>query len=167
MLSSARAKNDSVGNGGVPPLANGNFVVRSLMWDGAAVDVGATWGQGATGLVGTVSVAKSLPASSDSPIPFQRPTRNVSIASARRERGQNQRWERGGSRRQIFLQPPAVFSLPLFEPLGPSTGLMAMGKRYEQTISWRDEPVRNRANTRCLGPLVWSSAFRRFGRNTA
>ncbi len=47
--------------GGVTALTNGNYVVASQSWDGAAVDVGAvTWGNGNGGTVGTVSVANSL-----------------------------------------------------------------------------------------------------------
>jgi hypothetical protein len=53
---------DAVGNGGVFVLANGNFVVRSSVWDnGAAVDAGAvTFGSGSTGISGAVSAANSL-----------------------------------------------------------------------------------------------------------
>ena len=52
---------DQIGNAGVLPLANGNYVVRSTLWDGAAVNVGAvTWGSGTTGITGTVSSANSL-----------------------------------------------------------------------------------------------------------
>ncbi len=53
--------NDSVGGGGVTALTNGNYVVSSSSWDGAAADVGAaTWGDGATGISGAVSSANSL-----------------------------------------------------------------------------------------------------------
>lgn len=54
--------NDQVGGAGVTALTNGNYVVRSTQWDGvAATNVGAaTWGNGATGLVGEVSAANSL-----------------------------------------------------------------------------------------------------------
>lgn len=43
-------------------LSNGNYVVDSRYWDnGAVVDVGAaTWGNGTTGITGTVSTANSL-----------------------------------------------------------------------------------------------------------
>ncbi len=43
-------------------LTNGNYVVGSPHWDnGTAIDVGAvTWGDGATGSVGTISVSNSL-----------------------------------------------------------------------------------------------------------
>ena len=53
---------DSVGNGGVTALANGNYVVRSPSWDnGAVVDAGAvTWGSGTTGVSNTISAANSL-----------------------------------------------------------------------------------------------------------
>ncbi|MEQ1921049.1 MAG: hypothetical protein ABL952_00945 [Pyrinomonadaceae bacterium] len=53
--------NDQVGDGGVTVLTNGNFVVRSSNWDGAAVDVGAvTLGSGTTGIFGVISPANSL-----------------------------------------------------------------------------------------------------------
>jgi hypothetical protein len=53
--------NDNVALGGATALANGNYVVRSTFWDGAAVDVGAvTWCNGVTGTTGTVSAANSL-----------------------------------------------------------------------------------------------------------
>jgi filamentous hemagglutinin family protein len=54
--------NDQIGNGGVTPLTNGNYVVRSLIWNnGAATHAGAvTWGNGTTGTTGAVSVANSL-----------------------------------------------------------------------------------------------------------
>ncbi len=52
---------DRVGDGGVTALANGNYVVSSYTWDGAATDVGAvTWGNGATGIKGVVSPLNSL-----------------------------------------------------------------------------------------------------------
>lgn len=53
---------DEVGIGGVTALTNGNYVVASYRWDDVATaDAGAaTWGNGATGLVGTVSAANSL-----------------------------------------------------------------------------------------------------------
>jgi filamentous hemagglutinin family protein len=57
--------NDNVGSGGVTALSNGNYVVSSPLWDGAAVNVGAvTWGAGALGLSGVVSSANSLTGSS-------------------------------------------------------------------------------------------------------
>ncbi|MBX7105248.1 MAG: hypothetical protein K1X57_14290 [Gemmataceae bacterium] len=54
--------NDSVGSGGGTALTNGNFVVRSPLWDnGAATNAGAvTWGNGTLGVVGTVSALNSL-----------------------------------------------------------------------------------------------------------
>jgi hypothetical protein len=60
--------NDRVGDGGnfveVAALNNGNYVVSSPNWDGAAVDVGAvTWGNGSTAgprTVGAVSATNSL-----------------------------------------------------------------------------------------------------------
>jgi hypothetical protein len=53
--------NDRVGMD-AQALSNGNYVVKSLEWDnGTAIDAGAaTWGNGSTGLVGTLSVANSL-----------------------------------------------------------------------------------------------------------
>jgi hypothetical protein len=53
---------DSVGNDGVTPLSNGNYVVGSESWDnGAMADVGAvTWGNGSNGRKGAVSVSNSL-----------------------------------------------------------------------------------------------------------
>jgi hypothetical protein len=49
-------------NPGVRALTNGNYVVRSPLWDnGAVVDAGAaTWGNGSTGTDGPVSAANSL-----------------------------------------------------------------------------------------------------------
>ena len=52
---------DFVGNNGVTALTNGNYVVSSSSWDGAAVNVGAaTWGSGTSGISGLVSAANSL-----------------------------------------------------------------------------------------------------------
>ena len=53
---------DRVGSYGVTVLTNGNFVVRSPLWDnGAATDAGAvTWGSGTTGVKGVVSAGNSL-----------------------------------------------------------------------------------------------------------
>jgi trimeric autotransporter adhesin len=53
---------DSVGSSGITALGDGNYVVGSELWNNAAiVDAGAaTWGDGATGLVGTVSPSNSL-----------------------------------------------------------------------------------------------------------
>jgi hypothetical protein len=53
---------DLVGIGGVTALSNGNYVVRSRVWDnGALVNVGAvTWGNGTTGISGAVSATNSL-----------------------------------------------------------------------------------------------------------
>jgi trimeric autotransporter adhesin len=52
---------DGVGSG-VTALTNGNYVVRSHLWNnGAIADVGAaTWGNGASGIVGAVTAANSL-----------------------------------------------------------------------------------------------------------
>ena len=53
--------NDQVGSGGVTALSNGNYVVSSSLWDGAAVDLGAvTWGNGTTGTIGVISASNSL-----------------------------------------------------------------------------------------------------------
>jgi hypothetical protein len=53
---------DLVGYNGAVALSNGNYVVLSPQWDlGGATDVGAvTWGNGTTGITGTVSTANSL-----------------------------------------------------------------------------------------------------------
>ncbi len=53
---------DSVGNGNVHELSNGNYVVRSPYWDnGVTVDAGAvTWGSGTSGVSGIVSSSNSL-----------------------------------------------------------------------------------------------------------
>ncbi|TNE42678.1 MAG: filamentous hemagglutinin N-terminal domain-containing protein [Alphaproteobacteria bacterium] len=54
--------NDQVGNVGITVLSNGNYVVRSTVWDnGAATDAGAvTWGSGTSGVTGVVSASNSL-----------------------------------------------------------------------------------------------------------
>jgi hypothetical protein len=48
--------------GGVTALSNGNYVVGSPYWDnGVVLNVGAaTWGNGTTGITGTVSITNSL-----------------------------------------------------------------------------------------------------------
>jgi hypothetical protein len=54
---------DSVGSvGTVYPLSNGHYVVRTPSWDNATIaDAGAvTWGNGGTGVTGTISAANSL-----------------------------------------------------------------------------------------------------------
>ncbi len=53
---------DNLGSGGIVALTNGNYVVRSNLWDnGATADVGAvTWGNGSGGTAGSVSAANSL-----------------------------------------------------------------------------------------------------------
>ncbi|GAA4365249.1 hypothetical protein GCM10023185_35400 [Hymenobacter saemangeumensis] len=53
---------DQVGRGGVAALTNGNYVVGSGSWDnGTVVDAGAaTWGNGASGIVGPITAANSL-----------------------------------------------------------------------------------------------------------
>ncbi len=54
--------NDRVGNGGIAALSNGNYVVKSPDWDsGGVANVGAvTWGNGSSGIVGTVGAGNSL-----------------------------------------------------------------------------------------------------------
>ncbi len=53
--------NDFVGNNGVTVLTNGNYVVGTLFWDGAAANVGAvTWCDKTSGCSGTVSSLNSL-----------------------------------------------------------------------------------------------------------
>ena len=49
---------DFVGNGGITALSNGNYVVESPGWNGGLG--AATWGDGSTGITGTVSAANSL-----------------------------------------------------------------------------------------------------------
>ncbi|MEM1325594.1 MAG: T9SS type A sorting domain-containing protein [Bacteroidota bacterium] len=53
---------DQVGNSGITALSNGNYVVSSTRWDnGVATDAGAvTWGDGSSGVIGTVSTSNSL-----------------------------------------------------------------------------------------------------------
>ncbi|MBK7958032.1 MAG: T9SS type A sorting domain-containing protein [Bacteroidetes bacterium] len=54
--------NDAIGSNGIAALSNGNYVVRSLNWDNGAIgNAGAaTWCDGSTGRVGTVSASNSL-----------------------------------------------------------------------------------------------------------
>ena len=55
--------NDQVGQGTIKPLLNGNYVVTSPSWQNGVPgsNVGAaTWGNGASGTVGTVSAANSF-----------------------------------------------------------------------------------------------------------
>jgi hypothetical protein len=54
--------NDKVGNNYVVALTNGNYVVPSPKWNNVAINTAgaATWGNGATGVVGLVSSANSL-----------------------------------------------------------------------------------------------------------
>lgn len=56
------ASNDAVGVGGITNLTNGNFVVSSSLWDnGSVLQAGAvTWGDGTSGVTGTVSASNSL-----------------------------------------------------------------------------------------------------------
>ncbi|MFO0178972.1 MAG: beta strand repeat-containing protein [Planctomyces sp.] len=55
-------QSDNVGLAGVTALTNGNYVVRSGIWDfGTITNVGAvTWGNGTTGISGVVSSTNSL-----------------------------------------------------------------------------------------------------------
>jgi len=55
-------KNDSVGSGGVTALTNGNYVVKSSVWDNGSIENAgaATWGDGTTGITGEVSTTNSL-----------------------------------------------------------------------------------------------------------
>jgi hypothetical protein len=57
---------DAVGDSGVIPLSNGNYVVASCYWsNGVLTGTGAvTWGNGVTGIVGTVAFDNSLVGSS-------------------------------------------------------------------------------------------------------
>ena len=57
---------DNVGNGGITPLTNGNYVVSSWMWPGATGSGAATWGDGAAGVKGAVSASNSLVGTSNS-----------------------------------------------------------------------------------------------------
>jgi filamentous hemagglutinin family protein len=50
--------NDQLGNGGVVKLTNGNYVIRSLNWNGGLG--AATWGDGAIGISGGVNDTNSL-----------------------------------------------------------------------------------------------------------
>ena len=61
-LKGSTAQDQVGGNGGITPLANGNFVVVSSLWDnGLALDAGAvTWVNGITGLNDVVSSSNSL-----------------------------------------------------------------------------------------------------------
>ncbi len=53
---------DQVGNHGVTPLTNGNYVVCSIYWDyGTVSSAGAvTWGSGTSGVSGGISITNSL-----------------------------------------------------------------------------------------------------------
>lgn len=57
---------DRVGSGGITPLVNSNYVIRSPVWDHENVfDAGAiTWCDGQTGCIGTVTAVNSLVGSS-------------------------------------------------------------------------------------------------------
>ena len=57
---------DSVGNGGVAVLTNGNFVVGSESWHNGGARVGAaTWVNGSAGLTGPVTTSNSLVGTND------------------------------------------------------------------------------------------------------
>ncbi len=53
---------DIVGYGGITALSNGNYVIRSPMWNGGLTNgLGAvTWADGTIGITGTISAANSL-----------------------------------------------------------------------------------------------------------
>jgi len=54
---------DKVGNDGLVSLNNGHYVTASSQWSNPAVNMfvgAATWGNGTTGITGTVSIANSL-----------------------------------------------------------------------------------------------------------
>jgi len=52
---------DNVGKDGLTALSNGNYVVRSTLWDGTAANTGAvTWGNGNSAITGVVSSTNSL-----------------------------------------------------------------------------------------------------------
>lgn len=59
-------QNDNVGLTSIIVLANGNFVISTPEWDnGAVINAGAvTWGNGNTGVAGTISISNSLIGSS-------------------------------------------------------------------------------------------------------
>jgi hypothetical protein len=55
------SQNDQVGDFALHGLQNGNYVVASTLWDGAAADVGAvTWCNGMIGCTGTISASNSI-----------------------------------------------------------------------------------------------------------
>jgi hypothetical protein len=56
------SSNDQVGSSGITVLSSGNYVVRSLNWNGTRGAV--TWGSGTAGVSGAVSEANSLVGSS-------------------------------------------------------------------------------------------------------
>jgi hypothetical protein len=51
-------RDDQVGFGSVMALSNGNYVVRSWLWNG--IRGAATWGNGSTGVTGLISASNSL-----------------------------------------------------------------------------------------------------------
>ena len=60
------AAHDAVAEGGTVALANGNYVVASPQWNGGGSDRGAaTWGNGATGSIGTITNLNSLVGTQD------------------------------------------------------------------------------------------------------
>ncbi|PUE58272.1 hypothetical protein B9Z44_00820 [Limnohabitans curvus] len=59
--------NDQVGATGITALSNGNYIVRSALWNGGTTSTAygaVTWGSGVSGVVGGVSAANSLVGSS-------------------------------------------------------------------------------------------------------
>ena len=59
--------NDQVGATGITALSNGNYIVRSALWNGGTTSTAygaVTWGSGVSGVVGDVSATNSLVGSS-------------------------------------------------------------------------------------------------------
>jgi hypothetical protein len=70
---------DDVGADGVIPLNNGNYLVQSHNWNGQRGAV--TWGNGSTGISGTVSDANSLVGSNNGDVVGARGTGGVTLLS--------------------------------------------------------------------------------------
>jgi hypothetical protein len=62
LVGSTASDQVGLGTSGVTALTNGNYVVVIALWDsGTILDVGAvTWGNGTSGIFGTVSADNSL-----------------------------------------------------------------------------------------------------------
>ena len=83
--------NDSVGSHGVTALANGNYIVSSLLWDnGSATDAGAvTVGNGVTGTSGAITSQNSLLGmTSRESLRYEAASPSANIFIARNETGQ-------------------------------------------------------------------------------